>query len=184
MTAQQWRFMPARRAQHCKKEANVCWLGEHAVSHHKLAVQFRRRSGRTNMVVSLEQTKQVCQCTLRSVSGKGDTEEQARKNAEELVTNVAKNFATGSIGCSDLFSCRNDLIKAGGRRRRSTNGPVKLPMTLLTRPRKKVRPARRCRMMSMMLQRSATGFSRCRKFHGTASKTNSLTNWETHVSDC
>ena len=48
MTAQQCRFMPARRAQHGKKEANVCWLGEHAVSHHKLAVQFRRERGRTD----------------------------------------------------------------------------------------------------------------------------------------
>ena len=114
MTAQQWRLMPARRAQHGKKEATVCWLGEHAVSHHKLAVQFRRQSGRTDIVVLLEQTKQVCQCTLRSVTGKGDTEEQARKNAEELMTNVAKNFATGSIGRSDLFSYRNDLLKAGG----------------------------------------------------------------------
>ena len=104
MTAQQWRLMPARRAQHGRKEATVCWLGEHAVSHHKLAVQFRRQSGRTDIVVLLEQTKQVCQCTLRSVTGKGDTEEQARKNAEELMTNVAKNFATGSIGRSDLFS--------------------------------------------------------------------------------
>ena len=46
--------------------------------------------------------------------GKGDTEEQARKNAEELMTNVAKNFATGSIGRSDLFSYWNDLLKAGG----------------------------------------------------------------------
>ena len=54
MTAQQWRLMPARRAQHGKKEANVCWLGEHAVSHHKLAVQFRRQSGRTDVVVLLE----------------------------------------------------------------------------------------------------------------------------------
>ena len=83
MTAQLWRLMPARRARHGKKEATLCWLGEHAVS---------------------LQTKQVCPCTLRSVTGKGDTEEQARKNAEELMTNVAKNFATGSIGRSDLFS--------------------------------------------------------------------------------
>ena len=30
------------------------------------------------------------------------------------MTNVAKNFATGSIGRSDLFSHRNDLIRAGG----------------------------------------------------------------------
>ena len=45
---------------------------------------------------------------------KDDTEEQARKNAEELMTNVAKNFATGSIGRSDLFSYRNDLLKADG----------------------------------------------------------------------
>ena len=78
--------MPARRAQHGKKEANVCWLGKHAVSHHQLAVQFRRqsvrKSVRTDIVVLLEQTKQVCQCTLRSDSGKGDTEEQARKNVE------------------------------------------------------------------------------------------------------
>ena len=37
-------------------------------------------------------------CTLRSVSGKGDAEEQARKIAEELMTNVAKNFTTGSVG--------------------------------------------------------------------------------------
>ena len=79
-----------------KRQMCVGW-GEHAVSHHKLAVQFRRQSGRTDIVVLLEQTKQVCQCTLRSVTGKGDTEEQARKNAEELMTNVAKNFATGSI---------------------------------------------------------------------------------------
>ena len=114
MTAQQWRLMPARRAQHGKKEATLCWLGEHAVSHHELAVQFRRQSGRTDIVALLEQTKQVCPCTLRSVTGKGDTEEQARKNAEELMTNVAKNFATGSIGRSDLFSYRNDLLKAGG----------------------------------------------------------------------
>ena len=37
------------------------------------ALQFRRQSGRTDIVVLLEQTKQVCQCTLRSVTGKGDT---------------------------------------------------------------------------------------------------------------
>ena len=30
------------------------------------------------------------------------------------MTNVAKNFPTGSIGRSDLFPYRNDLIKAGG----------------------------------------------------------------------
>ena len=113
MTAQQWRLMPARRAQHGKKEANVCWLGEHAVSQHKLAVQSRLQSGHTDIVVLVEQTKQVCQCTLRSVSGKGDNQEQARKNAEELMTNVAKNFAASSIGRTDLFSYKNDLIKAG-----------------------------------------------------------------------
>ena len=39
------------------------------------------------------------------------TEEQARKNAEEL---IARNFATSSTGRSDLFSHRNDLIEAGG----------------------------------------------------------------------
>ena len=46
----------------------------------------------------LQQTKQVCQCTLRSVSYKGDSEKQARKKAEKLMTNVAKSFATGSVG--------------------------------------------------------------------------------------
>ena len=71
MTAQQWRLMPARRAQHGKKDANVCRLGEHAVSHHKLAAQFRRPSGRTDIVVFLEQTKQVCQCTLLVSFGQG-----------------------------------------------------------------------------------------------------------------
>ena len=64
------------------------------MSHHKHAVQFRRQSGRSDMVVLLEQTKQACQMhSAVSVSGKGDTEEQARKNAEELMTNVAKKFA-------------------------------------------------------------------------------------------
>ena len=71
MTAQQWRLIPGRGAEHGKKNANVSWLGEHSVSHHKLAAQFRRQSERTDVVVLLEQTKQVCQCTLRSVSGKG-----------------------------------------------------------------------------------------------------------------
>ena len=52
MTARQWRLVPARRAQHGKKEANVCWLGEHAVSHHNLAVQFRRQSGRADIVAA------------------------------------------------------------------------------------------------------------------------------------
>ena len=72
-------LMPARRSQHGKKEATVCWLGEHAVRHHKLAVQFRCHSGRTDIVL-LEQTEQVCQRTLWSVSGTGDTEEQAFKD--------------------------------------------------------------------------------------------------------
>ena len=30
------------------------------------------------------------------------------------MTNVSKNFAASSIGRSDLFSYKNDLIKAGG----------------------------------------------------------------------
>ena len=81
---------------------------------------------RTDIVVLLEQTKQACQCTLPSVSGKGDTDEEARKNAEELMTNVAKKFATGSGERSDLFS-----------KEAVANCPMKLPMTLLTRPRKK-----------------------------------------------
>ena len=49
-----------------------------------------------------------------AVSGQGDTEEQARKNAEELMTNIAKKFATDSVGRIDLFSHRNDLLEAGG----------------------------------------------------------------------
>ena len=54
---QQWRPMPARRVQHGKKEATVCWLCGHAVYHQKLAVQFRRQSGRTDIVVVLERTQ-------------------------------------------------------------------------------------------------------------------------------
>ena len=138
ITAQQWRLVPARRTEHGKKEANVSWLGE---PHHKLAVQFRRQSERPDIVVLLKQTKQVCQCTLRSASGKGDTEEQARKNAEGLMTNVARNFATGSIGRSDLFSYKNDLIKAGGWTKEAVEKrPREAPNDLLE---KKVRPARR-----------------------------------------
>ena len=101
-------------------------------------------SGRTDIVALLEQTKQVCQCTLRSVMGKGDTEEQARKNAEELMTNVAKNsrqVRSGAVTSSPSGTICSKLVD--GRRRRSRSGPVKLPMTLLTQLRKKVRPARR-----------------------------------------
>ena len=34
----------------------MCWLREHAVSHHKLAVQLWRQSGRTDIVL-LEQAE-------------------------------------------------------------------------------------------------------------------------------
>ena len=122
----------------------MCWLGEHEVSHRKLAVQFRRQRGRTDIVALLEQTTQACQCTLRSVSGKGDTEEQARKNAEELMTNVAKNFATGSIGRSDLFSYRNDLIKVGGWTKEAVEKrPREAPDDFVDTTSEKVRRARR-----------------------------------------
>ena len=113
MTAQQWRLMSARRAQHGKNEANVCWLGEHALSHQNFAVQFRRQSGRIDIVVLLEQTKQVAKALCGQFRGKGDKEEESRKNAEECMTNVPKKFATASVGRRDLFSHNNDLLKAG-----------------------------------------------------------------------
>ena len=67
MTTQQWRLMPARRAQHGKKEANVCWLGEHAVC--CLTTCLRSSSD-----VKVDVPTRLF-CTLRSVSGKGDAEE-------------------------------------------------------------------------------------------------------------
>ena len=137
MTARQWRLMPARRADHGKKEANVCWLGEHAVSHHKLAVQFPTSKWTYRHCCFARADKTSLPMHSAVSFGQG-------KNAEELMTNVAKNFATGSIGRSDLFSTRNDLIEAGGWTKGAVEKrPLKLPMTLLTRLRKKVRPARR-----------------------------------------
>ena len=169
MTARQWRLMAARRAQHGKKEANVCWLGEHAV----------RQSGRTDIVALPEQTKQVCQCTLRSVSGMGDTEEQARKNAEELMTNVAKNFATGSIGRSDHFSNRNDLIKAGGWTKEAVEKrPREAPGDLVDTTSEKSTPCNDATEIGDLIS------TRPEIPWDSFGDELARTDWETHVSEC
>ena len=156
-----------------QERAKVCWLGEHAASHHKLTVQFRRQSGRTDTVVLLEQTKQVCQCTGRSVSVKGETE-----------TNVAKNFATGSVGCSDLISQRIKSKLVDGRRRRSRNSSVKVPMTLLTRPRKKYALHGGENDVDDAAEVGDLIFTMPEIPWDSFEDELARTNWETHVSDC
>ena len=118
----------------------MCWLREHTVPHHKLAVQFQRPKWtyRHCWFARADQT------TLRSVSGKVDTEEQARKNAEEVMTNVAKNLAISSAGRSALLSHRNDLIKEGGWTKEAVEkGPREAPDDLVDTTSEKGRPARK-----------------------------------------
>ena len=82
--------------------------------------------------------------TNKSVWGKGDAEEQAHKNAEELMTNVATNFATGLVGRSDFVSHTSDLIKAGGWTKEAVEKrPREASDDLVDTTSEKVRPAQR-----------------------------------------
>ena len=115
MTAQQWRLMPARRAQPWQERGKcVGWESMPCLTTSLRYSSDVKVDVPTLLCCSSRPNKFANALTLRSVTGKGDAEEQARKNAEELMTNVAKKFATSSIGRSDLFSYRNDLLKADG----------------------------------------------------------------------
>ena len=112
--------------------------------------------------------------------GKGDTEEQARKNAEELMTNVAKNFATGSFGRSDLFSYRSDLLKAGGWTKEAVEKrPREAPDDLVDATFEKSTPCTEVEKERGCCKRRQLEIP-WDSFEDELARTN----WHSHVSDC
>ena len=109
-----------------KAAVQKVWEGEHATSHHRLFVQ--KRVDRSLLVSLYEQTRQICQVQVK-MFGPEDSEEAFQK-AAKLMTEIGETYATGSVGRSDLFKLRDDMIKKCGVnfKRASTKRPSEQAM--------------------------------------------------------
>jgi len=87
----------------------LAWSGEHATTHHKISVA--PRSDRKPMVSMWEQGSQVCQIHLDAFPG--DVGSQ-RREAFQLMRELAMSYACGRIEKSDLYSTRDDRLERLG----------------------------------------------------------------------